>query len=83
MNASKLVLHGKTVNVDIGNELISFSSSMQELTIVMIFPEEHFITWKKKHQNVVVVVSAKDVSNYPSLHASLHYSTLQYKSSMR
>ena len=55
MNASRLALHCKTVNDDIGNEMISFSSSMQELTSVMIFPEEHFITWKKKHQNVVIV----------------------------
>ena len=55
MNASILALHCKTVNDDIGNEMISFSSSMQELTSVMIFPEEHFITWKKKHQNVVIV----------------------------
>ena len=55
MNASILVLHCKTVNDGIGNEMISFSSSMQELTSVMIFPEEHFITWKKKHQNVVIV----------------------------
>ena len=30
-----------------------------------------------------LVVSAKDVSNYPSLHASLYYFTLQYKSSTR
>ena len=57
MNATTLALHCKTVNVDIRNELISFSSStcIQELTSVMIFPEEHFITWKQKHQNVVIV----------------------------